>query len=266
MRTQGWELQLNSLNIDAALKWRTSLLLSSNKTKITKYSYKSNVIANLVASGQNLSPIEGYSAYNLVSYRFMGLTSDTGSPQFSVGGEPYMNYANLKSKVTLEDLVFHGPALPEQFGNLRNIFTYGAWELGLNIAYRFNYFFRRESVNYSSLSSNTPLHSDYYKRWQQPGDEVTTNVPAFIYPLNSNRDQFYTNSDILVEKGDNISLQDVSLSYSIPAKSTYFKRISLQAYARTLGIIWKVTKTDLDPNGITIRISAQFSLGVNAQF
>ncbi|WP_343561562.1 SusC/RagA family TonB-linked outer membrane protein [Sphingobacterium sp.] len=266
LRTQGWELQLNSLNIDAALKWRTSLLLSSNKTKITKYSYKSNVIANLVASGQNLSPIEGYSAYNLVSYRFMGLTSDTGSPQFSVGGEPYMNYANLKSKVTLEDLVFHGPAVPEQFGNLRNIFTYGAWELGVNIAYRFNYFFRRESVNYSSLSSNTPLHSDYYKRWQKPGDEAATNVPAFIYPLNSNRDQFYINSDILVEKGDNISLQDVSLSYSIPAKSTYFKRISLQAYARNLGIIWKATKTDLDPNGITIRIPAQFSLGVNAQF
>ncbi|WP_312399085.1 SusC/RagA family TonB-linked outer membrane protein [Sphingobacterium sp.] len=266
LRTQGWEIQLNTLNIDATLKWRTTLLLSSNKTKITKYSYRPSVIANLVASGQNLSPIEGYSAYNLVSYRFMGLTPDTGSPQFSVDGQPYTNYANLKSKVTLEDLVFHGPAVPEEFGSVRNTVSYGAWELGVNIAYRFNYFFRRESVNYSSLSVNTPLHSDYYNRWQKPGDEATTNVPAFIYPLNSNRDQFYTNSDILVEKGDNISLQDISLSYSVPTKSGYFKRILLQAYGRNLGVLWKATKTDLDPNGITIRIPAQFSLGVNAQF
>jgi len=266
LRTQGWEIQLNALPIDAALKWRITLLHSVNRTKITGYSYRSNVIANLVASGQNLSPIEGYSAYNIVSYRFMGLTSDTGSPQFSVAGEPYANYANLKSKVTLEDLVFHGPAVPEQFGSLRNLFSYGAWELGVNIAYRFSYFFRRESVNYSSLSVNTPLYSDYYRRWQKPGDEVTTNVPAFIYPLNTNRDQFYMNSDILVEKGDNITLQDISLSYLIPAKSAYFRRISLQAYARNLAVIWKATKTGLDPNGITTRIPAQFSLGVNAQF
>lgn len=266
LRTKGWEMQLNTLNIDAALKWRTSLFLSANRTKITRYSYRSSVIANWVASGQNLSPIEGYSAYNLVSYRFMGLTPETGSPQFSVAGESYTNYANLKSKVTLEDLVFHGPALPEQFGSVRNTFSYGPWELGVNIACRFHYFFRRESVNYSSLASNIPLHSDYYKRWQNAGDETITNVPAFIYPLNSNRDEFYRNSDILVEKGDNISLQDVSLSYLVKAKSGYFKSISLQTYARNLGIIWKATKTDLDPNGVTLRIPVQVSLGINAQF
>ncbi len=74
------------------------------------------------------------------------------------------------------------------------------------------------------------------------------------------------NSDILVEKGDNITLQDISLSYHLKPKRGYFKSISLQAYARNLGVIWKATKLDLDPNGITMRIPAQFSLGVNAQF
>ncbi|QQT60541.1 SusC/RagA family TonB-linked outer membrane protein [Sphingobacterium multivorum] len=266
LRTQGWEVQLNTLNIDAPLQWRTTWLFSSNKTRIMNYSYRSNVNADMVNSGQSLTPIEGYAAYNLVSYRFMGLTADAGNPQFSVNGQPYSNYADLRSKVSLEDLVFHGSALPEQFGSIRNSFTFGAWEAGINIAYRFNYFFRRESVNYSSLSSNIPLHSDYYKRWQKTGDEATTNVPAFNYPLNSNRDQFYMNSDILVEKGDNITFQDISLIYRLKPKLGYFKSISLQAYARNLGVIWKATKLDLDPNGITMRIPSQFSLGINAQF
>lgn len=266
LRTRGWEVELNTVNMDGALKWRTTWLYSSNKTKITNYTYRSRLIADMVTSGQSLTAIEGYSAYNLVSYRFMGLTSDTGSPQFSVGGQPYSNYADLKSKVTLEDLIFHGSAVPEQFGSIRNSFSYGAWDLGVNIAYRLNYFFRRESVNYSSLSSNVPLHKDYYNRWQNTGDENRTNIPAFNYPLNTNSDQFYMNSDILVEKGDNVSLQDISLSYALKTKPGYFKRITLQAYARNLGIIWKATKTDLDPNGITLRVPVQLSLGVNAQF
>src|SRR3546814_19755029 len=83
--------------------------------------------------------------------------------------------------------------------------------------YKFGYSFRRASLNYSTLFSAYNGHGDFANRWQQPGDETHTNVPAMRYPVNSSRETFYSRSSVLVERGDHIRLQDARVSYALPA-------------------------------------------------
>ncbi len=91
--------------------------------------------------------------------------------------------------------------------------------------------------------------SDYAKRWQKPGDELNTDVPALIYPGNLQRDNLYTYSDILVEKADNIRLQYIRLGFTIPNKHYIpFRNLNLFTYINNVGILWRANGYHLDPD------------------
>jgi hypothetical protein len=91
------------------------------------------------------------------------------------------------------------------------------------------------------------------------------------YPLVTNRDVFYKGSEPMVEKGDHIRLQYITLSYEYaPGKkrSTPFSRIRVFANASNLGILWRANTAKLDPDYLdnTIPPSASFSVGCNLSF
>ena len=74
------------------------------------------------------------------------------------------------------------------------------------------------------------------------------------YPSNASEDAFYSSSEILVEKGDYIRLQDLQFSYDFNDK--YLSKMGFQTaqvYINTsnLGIIWRANKFGIDPDVIT---------------
>ena len=95
--------------------------------------------------------------------------------------------------------------------SFRNTFDWHEFSLAVNITYKLNYYFRKPTTNYSTLLSTGTGYTDYDARWQKQGDEQHTNVPSFIYPDNSQRDQFYHYASINVEKADNVKLNDIYL-------------------------------------------------------
>jgi hypothetical protein len=112
-------------------------------------------------------------------------------------------------------------------------------------------------------------HGDYANRWQQPGDETHTHVPSLPTQLNANRDTFYQYSEVLVEKGDHIRLQDFQLGYTWQRQDVQrlpFRSITLNGYANNLGILWKATDQLLDPDYPTMKSVRSFALGVTVQF
>ncbi|MDE1191351.1 MAG: SusC/RagA family TonB-linked outer membrane protein, partial [Arachidicoccus sp.] len=149
--------------------------------------------------------------------------------------------------------------------------SWNGLSLTARITYKFGYYFQRQSINYTSLFSTNQGHSDYTKRWQKTGDEKTTNVPSMVYPANSARDAFYQGSETLVDKGDNVRLQYVSLSYAIPMvrnSHDHLKNINLYLSINDLGIVWKANKDGIDPdyrNGV-IPPSKSFVFGLRAAF
>jgi TonB-linked SusC/RagA family outer membrane protein len=253
LQTQGLDLVLNSRNLDGKLKWNTSLLFNYNLDKVTDYKISQSSNLNIISGNFN-NPLVGYPYYAIFSFPSAGL-DNTGSPQGYLNGEISKDYAKIRSTLDQTQLQYHGSASPKYFGSLINTFHYHDFELSLNITYKFDYYFRRLSVfsgsNYGSGVMQYKM-SDYEKRWQQPGDELNTKIPALVYPSNLARDSFFQNSSDLVERGDHIRLQDVRLSYNLSRiTATGFRLIqkaSLFLYARNLGILWRENKLKIDPD------------------
>lgn len=269
---RGVDVALNTVNIDGTLKWNTTFLFSSIQEKVTEYEVKASA-SSLLLSGTGrlglLAPLEDKPLYGVYSYRWAGLDPETGDPRSFLAGVPSTDHNAIVTQASPETLVYHGPARPTMFGAIRNTVSWKGFDLSFNISYRLGYYFRNTSVRYSEVLSGVVDHSDYAKRWQQPGDEAITSVPSMPEVINYNRDDVYAYSEILVKKGDNIRLQDISLSYTL--NKTLYRRIPLNriqvySYVNNLGMIWKSAQGNIDPDYYTMTPVRSVAFGVRLDF
>ncbi|HVB04214.1 MAG TPA: SusC/RagA family TonB-linked outer membrane protein [Chitinophagaceae bacterium] len=269
-RGHGFDLVLNTRNLDGPLKWMTQLLLTHVTDVVTRYQEQVSAIQYAeFASGTAIIPLQGRAVYSLYSFRWAGLDPLTGDPRGYYQGQISEDYVNMVNKTAPDSMVYDGPARPTVYGSLRNSFSWKGFSLSANISFEFGYYFRKSSINYTQLLSGQGGNPDFDKRWQKPGDEKYTNVPSMPAQINSNRDLFYLYSQALVEKGDNIRLQDISLSYDLDRvewKKLPFSHIQLYAYLNNLGILWSANKDGLDPDYLYLKPSRSISLGMRVNF
>ena len=264
---RGIDLKLNALIIERPVKWETTLLFSHVTNRITKYLLQSSSKAGNLGSGNSITPAAGNVAFPLISYRWAGLDS-LGNPQGYLNGQKSTNYSALVNVADWNDVVISGTTRPPFYGFLRNTISFKSFSVSVNISFKWGYYFRRESLSYSTLFSNWIGHDEYADRWQKPGDENFTDVPSMVYPANSNRDNFYQKSEATVEKGGLVRLQDVSCSYELPGlgfgKKKFFNS-SIYASATNFGLLWRANKRGLDPDygslPPAVRVSAGLKLG-----
>jgi hypothetical protein len=136
------------------------------------------------------------------------------------------------------------------------------------------YVFRRTSIDYTTLFTGiSPGHPDYDRRWQNPGDELHTNVPSLPIPdlaTIQSRDNFYQNSEILVENGDLVRLQDVQLTYDLSRAGhpkLPMEQLRLYVYANNFGILWKANHSGIDPDFVSSMPNPRsLALGIKASF
>lgn len=253
MRGQGIDIALETKNIDRVFRWTSKLIFSRATDEVTRFGTRYNpafLVTNLSASGGGIYPVVGYPVFSLYSFKWGGLDA-TGQPQGYINNQISKDYPTLNSPASLEDIVYSGPARPTTFGGLSNTVSWKNWSAFLTINYKLGYYFRRPSISYSGLVNTWGGNRDFSKRWQQPGDEATTNVPVFTYPVNPARDNFYSFSEALVEKGDHIRLQDFNLAYTFSNKQLGISGLSsvqLYLYANNIGILWRANKANLDPD------------------
>lgn len=269
IKNTGVDLTLNSNAQLGNTHWSGTVLMSLNRNRIEKYMLEPTRFSQWVGTGSSVSPIEGEPAYSVVSYRWGGLDPETGDPIGYLEGMETKDYSLLNQQVTKNDLVFHGSALPEFFGAFRNTVEWKGVSVSMNIAYRTNYYFRRQTINYTNLLTvNGQIeHGDFKERWQQPGDERHTTVPSMIYPTNTRRDEFYRNAEVTVERGDHIRIQDINLSYTFLRNGIKpLRNIRATFYARNLGVIWRANKYNIDPDVAQLPLPKSWSIGLNANF
>ncbi|MFT4092238.1 MAG: SusC/RagA family TonB-linked outer membrane protein [Niabella sp.] len=277
MKGHGWDIELKTLNINRKFKWSSLLNLSIYHDKVTNY-YISKTLAQEFISNSNAVPIaglEGKPVYSMFAYKWGGLDPQTGDPQGYLDDTLSKDYTNIVGTGTkIEDLQFFGSAVPTIYGSFINSFSYKNFSLNVGIVYKLGYWLRSSSVNYTELFSSWTGHSDYSKRWQQPGDEAFTNVPSNPWETSSNRDAFYKGSAILVEKADHIRLQYVNLNYDVDKK--HLKKLGMQGgiqlyfNANNLGILWRANKKDIDPDynmDYNLLVPpTEFSIGARVKF
>lgn len=267
----GVDLELNSLNINQDFKWRTNLNISYNQDRITEY-YLSNREASVFLT-KGVSGLKGKPTYAVFAYKWAGLDPQTGEPRGYLNNEISKNYNLLVgSGVKIEDLKYYGSAIPTLFGSIGNTFSYQNLSLTFRMMYKFGYYFRRNSINYSSLYSQGMGHADFSKRWKQPGDETTTNVPAYMYPFSGQMQTLYSFGESLVERGDHIRLHYVQLSYQLNKENFRrlpMKTIHLSFNINNMGILWSANKEKIDPDFIgekSIPNPRSYSFGLRTNF
>jgi len=272
--TKGFDFNIEFRPLKSDLQWTSIFFLSMVDEKVTEYELEASTQAYLgqgAGLNQNsaIYPLKGKPLYSVYSLPWAGLDPLTGNPQGYLDDELSTDYAGILNAATPESLTYHGPSTPKYFGAFRNQLEYKGFSLSMNITFRLGYYNKRTSINYNQVLTGKVGHGDYSKRWQKPGDELVTQVPSQPESRDFQRDNFYNYSSELVEKGDHIRLQDIRLSYSPQSKlldKLPFRRVNMYAYASNLGIIWKASDDELDPDFLTSKSLASISMGVQIDF
>jgi hypothetical protein len=270
MKGNGFDVVFNSKNIDKKFKWSTTLLFSHITDKVTHYDVKLPAY-QLLSGDKGTWPLEGRPVYGVYSLRWAGLDPETGDPQGYLDHGVSKDYATLNFPDSITDLVYNGPVHPTCFGGLTNSFSYKHFSLIVNISYKLGYYFRRSSINYYALFNSNYGNKDFIERWQKPGDEKNTDVPSLPSTPDDARDNFYAHSEVLIEKGDHVRLQDIALSYDLDKriwKKMSFSHVQFYLYANNIGIIWRANNFHLDPDYPTggIPPSRSFAAGIRVNF
>lgn len=275
LKASGFDILLHTINTSGRFQWQTTFNLSYAKSVITKY-FDNFIMTPSIDVGINAGA--GHLAYGLYSYKWAGLDPLTGDPQGYLDGKISKEY----NKIFLDSFqhqVFNGSSSPLYFGNMLNVFFFKGFTLSFNISLKLGYYFRRPTINYEGLINGWQGNADYSKRWQKPGDERLTTIPSLVYPFSSEtegRDAFYARSEINVEKGDHIRLQDIRLSYSWANKNLRrfpVETVQFFVYPGNLNLLlWKKTKSGFDPDytggvgGVSLPPSRTWAAGMTVNF
>src|SRR5690606_12209479 len=269
MTGKGLDFQLD-LNTISKRTWGLDIQinLSQSKDRVDKY-YLNNLLGRNFVNERSIAGLEGKPVYSVFSYPWKGLDTE-GNPVGYFEGEESSDYRSIYTSTDLNDMTYSGPVLPQWFGS--GGFAVRIFDLTIDtrILYKFCHFIQTSSVDYQAMFSQNITHADFAKRWKKVGDEKLTNVPAMVYPLNGNRENYYRSAAVLVEPASHIRLQYIHLNYNLKniLKSKFHADIFLNA--ENLGLLWKETKKDLDPefeNGYNaLTPPAHWSLGGRIQF
>ncbi|SDF95318.1 TonB-linked outer membrane protein, SusC/RagA family [Pedobacter terrae] len=266
IKGNGIEANLYTKNLNGVFKWSTDYLFTYASDEVTNYKVDGTVSKFLTYLN---TPQVGRPLYAIYSYNWAGLDPSNGNPQgYLADGSISSDYAKVIAQTTASDLKYNGRARPLFFGAMRNNVSWNNFSLSVNISYRLGYYFRRYSVQYGD-NYGLGSHGDYDLRWQQPGDEQRTQVPSIPLTPNTNRDSFYLRSENLVEKGDHIRLQDINLSYNLSKLGIAklpVRNLQLYLYANNLGILWKASKSRIDPDFQASLLPRTLSIGVKIDF
>lgn len=139
--------------------------------------------------------VKGKAVNTFYSYRFLGLSPVDGGPMFDDYED---NQALLKglSKYDTYTTVLEasGKRDPDITGGLSTSLRYKQWRFNASFAYSIGAKTRLFAMYGSAASggaydatiySEKNYSRDYMNRWQKPGDEKTTDIPAIISPASS---------------------------------------------------------------------------------
>lgn len=271
LRTQGWDVSVSSRNLVGSFRWNTVFLFNYSYNRITQifapdppYDFR-YVTTNIHERGVSVDKL-----YALPWY---GLNPETGFPLIYIDGQVSNDYVSYYQNISKENLVSVGVTVPPSFGSVRNIFEWKGFQMSALVSFKTGYIFRRSSISPGQeyVVSTPVYHKDYFSRWEQPGDELSTDVPAWAHSNEANLSNTYLYSEALITKGDAIRLQDVNLSYTLRGNMVQrwpVQHIRLYAYARNMGILWRANDTGIDPDYPNADYPApkSFALGLQVEF
>lgn len=259
MDGRGWDINLRTKNLTGKFAWNTSIRWSRATTKIVNYLNQpittSNALYGSSGDGNQISTgtliFAGDELYAIRALRSAGLNNQ-GQLQYLVDGKPTTNVNDAVNDIVSNEanasvLKYFGSSAPTFFGSITNYFTWNRLTLLVQMQYNLGFYFKKSTVSNQFYA----YHKDWESRWQQPGDELHTTIPAYDFnPASSNLQySYYPLTTDIVRRGDHVRLDNMQLAYDLPIKQKLagIQSVNISINASNLGIVWRANKEKLDP-------------------
>ncbi|MCA5006346.1 SusC/RagA family TonB-linked outer membrane protein [Sphingobacterium bovistauri] len=186
LRNYGYSVTLGAKPIVTDnFTWNFFTMYSANKNKVDVGTLESFEYSDYL-SGMAL--VDGESIGTFYSYQFLGLDPTNGLPVF----EDFEDRKHLLEGKSLEETVKmtmlnSGVREPRFNGSFSNSFSYKSFSLSMNMTYSLGSkvrLFAMYSPVSGGIKAETNIRKEFVDRWQTPGDELQTNIPAIISPSN----------------------------------------------------------------------------------
>jgi hypothetical protein len=294
MYNKGLELTITSYNIaKPKFSWTTVLNFSTLKNEVTALDPSVTEILGITGGLETTSKtIVGKPIGMIFTVTTNGVDKLTGRRIFvDANGREVIYSHELANKwnykdgsgvapaiTTAADGKVQGSALPKIYGGLDNTFTYGGFDLALNLTYAFDFFIYNGSK--AGLRDQRWWNNSlevFKTAWKNPGD--ITNIPKPVMNDNvSNGSSFPISENI--EHGDYAKVRNISLGYTFKKITGPLNIDRIRLYAQVFNAMVFTRYTGSDPEvstnggsnlapGIdrnTAPQSRTYTLGINVTF
>lgn len=280
MKSNGVEITINSKNIQTdKFSWSTNITFAFNQNEITNLKSEARVLDLVSNTGYAR---QGQAVRGIYAIPFKGLNS-AGLPTYlNQSNEITISDINFQERTNLDFLEYMGSIDPKYTGGMDNTFRFGPLKMTVFLTYQFgSKIWLYPYFNYRYYD-NEAMPKEFSDRWMVPGDEKTTNIPAFIsmrqYKDNPDLETAYNAYNYSTErlaKGDFIRLKELSLSYDLPKKlikNWKIENLGFRFSASNLCMLYSDKKLKgEDPEfarsgGVSLPVPKQFTLSLKLSF
>ena len=296
---KGWSIALTASPIQTKnVRWSISTSYSNVFNKVETASASDAYSLDNFLRGTAI--VGGETVNTFYSYKFLGLNPEDGGPMFDDGSDRYQELAEKTQQEVYSDvLVPSGKREPTMTGSLNNTIRVYNLRINFYLTYAFGAKTRLFQVyggDIDNFASDRNINRIFLDRWQRPGDEEFTNVPAIMSTDSEVYEKYnshwstssaynvptiansywdmYNYSDIRVVNANYVKCTNLSLTYSFPQKLLTkwgLQRLDLSfATSNPFSITSKGLKGQTPTQGgfTDIQLSERptFSFGVNLSF
>lgn len=270
MTNKGIEIELGTVLPvkDQDIVWRGNLTFAYNNNRITKL-FVTNYAASTLVGGGSGAYVEGENANALWRFRYAGL-QNSQPMVYGANGALY-DFGAFTPGDGRDYLLNVGTSVAPYTLGFVNSFKLYDFDLSFIVTGKFGHVFQRKGFNYPPTWTTRVLPNNKIS-------EVINGDPQQIVPLPQNLiepryyfwDRFHQNLSYLIESASHIRMQEVNLSYNIPAGllgRTGLKRMQVFAQGNDLfTIISNNAGEDPEYPLGTFKPQPRVSLGLQCQF
>ncbi len=230
LQNKGIEVVLNTINIDKAFSWTSSLNFAANRNKVLSL-YEDQPIDNMGRGGNRVQVGEPIGIF--YGYHCLGVDPTTGNLVYEDIDHDGIITANDRTKT--------GDPNPDFTAGFTNVFSYKSFELSIFLQMVYgNDIFNGTLIYLESGTGEDNQTTRMVGRWKKPGD--ITNFPRVGDSYKSSR---------FIEDGSYMRIKNVTLSYNFKKKwvsKMGMKTAKLYATVQNLFTFTKYTGMDPEVN------------------
>ncbi|MGM9790370.1 MAG: SusC/RagA family TonB-linked outer membrane protein [Candidatus Cryptobacteroides sp.] len=279
---QGFELTINSRNIEGVFSWNTSFNLGTLKNRVENLGGIPDMIHT--GAGQTTSQIaiirEGEALNSFYGYETAGIWQSedeikaSGTKDNVRPGDIKFVDQNGDNVVSSDDRVIIGKSIPSVTMGFGNEFIWKGFNLNIFFDGAFGFQMLNNSVveSYYPVSHRRNRIAELYKNRWTP-ENPSTKYPSFVNP---NRQGVRPVNDLTVEDASYFRLQTLQLTYNVPLKTDKLSNLAFYILGQNLFTITKYSGQDPafnSNNSSTLRIDFNsyptyrtVTLGMNISF